>query len=49
MKHDVSVSLSLPAGLTLVSEANPQSLGTIAASGSAVASWEVEAILLLLF
>lgn len=39
--HNVSVSLSLPAGLTLVSGANPQSLGTIAAGDSAVASWVV--------
>lgn len=39
--HGVSVSLSLPAGLTLVSGANPQSLGTIAASTNATASWVV--------
>jgi len=39
--HNVSVDLSLGAGLTLVSGADPQSVGTIPAGGSAVASWKL--------
>lgn len=37
-----AATLTLPAGASLVSGANPQTLGTIGASGSAVASWTVK-------
>ena len=39
--HDTWVSFSLPTGLTLVSGANPQSLGTILTGDNAVGSWVV--------
>jgi hypothetical protein len=37
--HNVQVSLSIPAGLALVSGENPQTLGTIASGDDQTASW----------
>ena len=39
--HNVAVTLNLPPGLTLVSGANPQALGRIAAGGSGPVAWQV--------
>jgi hypothetical protein len=41
--HDVSVSLSVPSGLSIVSGSNPQSLGSIGSSSNTVASWTLSA------
>lgn len=41
--ESTSVDLSLPAGTTLITGADPQPLGTIAPSSSAVATWTVQA------
>lgn len=37
-----SAQLTLPAGATLISGVNPQSLGAIAVNGTAVASWTIQ-------
>ena len=39
--HNVGVTLTLPPGLTLVSGANPQAVGRIAAGGSGPVAWQV--------
>ncbi len=41
--HSVSVSLSVPTGLSIVSGSNPQSLGSIASASNKVASWTLRA------
>jgi hypothetical protein len=41
--RNTSATLNLPAGVTLVSGANPQSLGVISAGSQATASWTVRA------
>jgi serine protease AprX len=41
--HNVNASLSVPAGLTLVSGSNPQNLGTIDNGSSRTASWTLRA------
>ena len=42
--HDVNIQLNLPAGLTIISGANPQSLGMIANWTSKTATWDVQAV-----
>jgi uncharacterized repeat protein (TIGR01451 family) len=37
--HNVNVSLSVPAGLSIVSGSNPQNLGSIVSASSGNASW----------
>ena len=40
---NVTVDLALPAGVTLISGADPQNIGSIGVGGSAVARWKVRA------
>lgn len=39
-----NVRVTLPAGMTLVAGANPQNVGTLAANGTATASWTVSSV-----
>lgn len=41
--HNVSVSITLPSGFTIISGANPQTIGSINAGNSKIATWVVEA------
>jgi serine protease AprX len=41
--HSVSVSLSIPTGLSIVSGSNPRSLGTIGSGLNQIASWTLQA------
>ena len=41
--HNIEVELTLPAGMTLMAGDNPQTLGSLAPSAGAVASWTVQA------
>ncbi len=41
--HNVSVNITLPGGFSIVSGANPQSLGSVNAGSSKTASWVVKA------